>query len=1107
MKLTGILCLIAFLHVSAGTRAQTVTYSAKTTPLVTVFAAIEKQTGYVFFYNSRDLQGAVPVTVNLHDAPLKEALQTVLTGQPVTFDIQGNTIVITRAEPPTPPANSAASAPPGDIHGHITDSAGAPLAGASVSVKGTRKGTSTDSKGNFDLKGVDNNSTLIVSYAGFESQEIRLDGRNTISVQLRQGATQLLDVVVNKGYYSVKERDNTGDVTTVTGATIQEQPVSDPILALEGRVPGLYIQQASGIPGAYSQISIMGQNSIANGNDPLYIIDGVPFSSTSLTIPNFNGGAVGAPGNPTFNTSGLGVSPFNSLNPADIESIVVLKDADATAIYGSRGANGVILITTKKGKVGSTRVDLNVYTGGGEVTRMMHMLNTTQYLAMRREAFQNDGLTVPSIITNPADYNYDIDGVWDTTRYTNWQKVLIGNTSTFTNVQGSVSGGNANTQFLVGGGYGMQGTPYIGDYYDDKIMGNASVTHTSSDQRFHLQLGISYVYDNNKMPTGDFTSSSLTLAPDAPALFDKSGNLNWQIYNGTATFGNPAAATYQNAKAATDNLLTDLNLSYEIVPGLKLLSTFGYNHDEMNQINYNPASAQAPPYNTNPSYRSALVGNNTSEKWIVEPQLSYQKGMGAGRIEALIGATFEQNTDNYYGLSGSGYTSDALIPDLLAASTLRLSVDNNILYRYNAIYGRVGYNWNEKYLINLTARRDGSSRFGPGKQFGNFGAGGVGWIFSKENFIQKNLSFLSYGKLRASYGITGNDQITDYQYLSSYSPISTTYEGLTGLYPTKLTNAYFAWEVVKKLEGGLDIGFLKDKILFSVVYYRNRTGNQLVGYSLPYITGFNSVQFNLPAVVQNEGLELTLNTVNIKTENFSWSTGVNLTIPSNKLVAFPNIQSFSSYANTYVVGKSLFIKERFHCLGVNDTTGIYEFASAKNGPTYNPTYPTDLRPTKPITQQFYGGLNNSFKYRGFQLDIFLQFVEQRALNYRAAVSYPGPGYFNTNCPTVVLNRWQKPGDISNFARFSTDNAADPSYALLSSDFSVSDASFIRLKNMALSYQLTGGWQKSMHLQNVRLYLQCQNLFTITKYLGMDPETGASVLPPLRMITGGLKVSL
>ncbi len=1045
-----------------------------------VFAAIEQQTGFVFFYDKLDIKDAGPVTVKLQGVPLKTALEMILATQPVEFEIQGNTIVITKKKgiPTIVGVNTNNGvAPPEEVHGHVTDSVGNPLPGASVKVKGTNNGTQTDEDGNFSLKGVPNNATLVISYLGYETQMVKLTGGKDIRVQLR-GSTVELDQTVVKGYYSTTQRLNTGDVTTVKGADIEKQPVSDPMLALDGRVPGLYIQQASGVPGAYSTIRIRGQNSIANGNNPLYIVDGVPYNSVSPTNTFFGGGVLGTP--VSSGLTNAGASPFNDLNPADIENIEVLKDADATAIYGSRGANGVILITTKKGKAGSTRFILNGFSGAGKVTRFMHFMNTQEYLNMRHEALVNDGKT-------KGVSDHDINGDWDTTRYTNWQKVLIGNTANFNNINASLSGGNNNTRFKLSGGYSNQGTVYPGAYSDQKAMASFNLTHSSIDQKLHAQLSANYVFDNSNLPQVDLTSY-VTLAPDAPALFKPDGSLNWQIVNGASSWNNPFAFTLQKASAKTNNLVSNLSLSYLILPGLQLKGSFGYSRIESNQTNQIPASAYSPPYNNLPAARSNNFATTNFNTWIVEPQLNYERDISKGRLNLLIGSTFQQSVQNAIGYTTSGYASDALISDPLAAATKNLQGFSNTLYHYDAVFGRLSYDWQGKYLINATARRDGSSRFGPGKQFGNFGAVGIGWVFSREQFIQNALPFLSFGKLRASYGSTGNDQITDYQYLSTYTPNSQTYQGVTGISPTSLPNPYFAWELVKKLEGGIELGILNDRILLSANYYRDRTGNQLVGYPLPLLTGFSKVQANLRAVVQNSGGEFSLSSINIKSKSFTWTSSINLTIPQNRLISYPNLAT-SSYAYAYVIGKSLFIAEKYHVAGVNDTTGTFQYVTSQGLGT-NPAYPQDLKITKPITQHWYGGLENSIGYKGFKLDFLIQFVEQTGINYLYGSNYFA-GAVNHNYPTAVLNHWQKSGDIAHYGRYSTISAADPNFDLGgSSDFGIGNNSFLRLKNLAISYELTKEWLRKLRLQDAKLFIQCQNLFTIThNYLGFDPDKG------------------
>jgi len=1106
VKLTAFLLLLGFLHLSARTIAQQrISITMKSAPLEKVFTEIEKQSGYTVFYNVEVLKTAGAITLDMKDATIEDVMHQCLKGLPLEFTVQDKTIFVKKE---TQRNNSGAvqtmgGPPPETLSGIVHGQAGAPLVGATVYVVKLNRSAVTDKEGKFNLKGVaDGVYEIEISYIGYQTYKTKItvsDNEAWLAAELKQSMSNLDETVV-KGYYNTTNRLNTGDVTTVKGEDIQKQPVSDPILALEGRVPGLNINQVSGAPGAYSTIQIRGQNSIANGNDPFYIVDGVPFSSISLSSPYTSGGALGY-GSFSSNGQGGGISPFNVLNPADIESVTVLKDADATAIYGSRGANGVILITTKRGKVGDTHLDMNVYTGGGQITRMLPMLNTKQYLAMFHEAYANDNMAFPNIKTNPNDNIYDLDGFWDTTRNTNWQKTLIGNVAAFTNAQATISGGNLYTQFVAGGGYSKQGTAFIGNYADEKASAHLNVTHSNNDQRFHMQVGVNFGYNNNNLPGEDFTGA-ITLPPDAPPLYDKYGNINWQNLNGGATFSNPVASTNINYKAATNNLIGNLNLSYELLPGLQVKSSFGYNRDQMNQTQITPSTVFPAPTSNNPFVRSITYAATTFSSWIVEPQINYQKRLGEGRLEALVGSTFQQRQLNSQTYNEYGFSSDALITNPSAAANVSLDGAANTLYRYDAVYGRLNYNWQEKYLLNLTARRDGSSRFGPDKQFGNFAAVGTGWIFSKERFIERNFPLLSFGKLRASYGTTGNDQIPDYQFLSTYSSISSTYQGYTGLYTTRLTNPYFAWELVKKIEGGIELGFIKDRVLISASLFRNRTGNQLVGLPLPRLTGFGSVQYNLPAEVQNTGVEMTFTTTNIKTSAFSWTSTANLTVPSNKLIAFPNIENLG-YGNRYIVGKSLYIQQLYHSTGVNPQTGLYSFATKDpNGPDY----PQDLVATKPITQSFYGGVGNQFSYRGFALDIFIQFVKQIGNNYKS--SFLPPGLNSYNQPTAVLNRWQTPGELTNTQRFGVNYVAFCPYSTFTqSDGIITNASYGRLKNLALSYQLPTGWKNKLHLQNARIYLQCQNLVTITKYLGVDPETQGLSLPPMRMVTGGLQVSL
>ena len=445
--------------------------------------------------------------------------------------------------------------------------------------------------------------------------------------------------------------------------------------------------------------------------------------------------------------------------------------------------------------------------------------------------------------------------------------------------------------------------------------------------------------------------------------------------------------------------------------------------------------------------------------------------------------------------------------DIQSASSITVSSTDVAVYKYNALFARINYNLDEKYLVDITARRGGSSRFGSADDLHNFGAAGLGWLFSNERFVKDNLAFVSFGKLKFSYGTTGNDQIGDYQYLDLYSPTyaGVPYQGVTGLAPVSLPNPYIEWEETRKINIGTDLGFIKDRIILNVNAYRNRSSNQLTSQALPIITGFNGVTENFPATVQNSGVELSLRTINIKRKNFQWTTNLNLTIPKNKLVSYKNIAS-SGDAYAYVVGKPVTITRLFHLIGVDPATGVYEFATSKGNPTTNPDYFTDANIYDNTAATLYGGLENSIQYKGFNLDFLFQGVKQLGQTY-AYGDYPGYLY---NQPATVLQRWQKPGDLAPIQRYNADFSLSGPFSIAStaSDGAYRDASFIRLKNVSLSWQFPGDWQKRRFLHSARIYIQGQNVLTFTKYIGLDPGTKSNTtLPPLRVITAGIQVSL
>lgn len=1003
-----------------------------------------------------------------------------------------------------------------EISGQVLDEQHQPLPAITVAVKGTGTIRFTDDKGQVSLPLSGTNATLRFTGVNIEPKEISWTGAKTFSVILRHSNSQLDEVQVI-AYGTTTQRYTTGSVTKVTGAEISRQAVSNPLSALQGRVPGLVVTSTSGLPGASVQLQVRGQNTLRSGNaivtpkdNPLLIIDGVPFAPQNGNINQFSS-AVSPGFGGAFNNAYGGLSPFNSINPQDIESIEVLRDADATAIYGSRGGNGVILITTKKGKAGRTTFDLNAMSGVSFTGRTMPLMNTADYLNMRKEALANDGLT-PSLTLYDPGYAPDLL-LFDQNRYTDWKKQFTGDHASHTSVNASLSGGNAQTTFHLSGGYNRDSYIFPGDYADQRGSAAFSLHHGTADQRLSIDFSATYSSDRNNTSGARDLLRAYSLDPNYPALTDEAGKLNWSYqgvqFNNFTAGDNPLAYLRQRYQLGTDLLNGSLQAGYRIIKGLTLRSSFGYNTSNSSEYAGTPKSS-LNPFN-NPT-ATARFGTNDFRTWIIEPQLEYKGFAGRHSYSALVGGTFQQNDNTRTTMDGSGYINDGLIGSISGAPNTSAS-DDYSQYKYNAAFGRLTYRYDERYLLNVNIRRDGSSRFGPDKRFGTFGSVGAGWIFSEEELLRQGLPLLSYGKLRGSYGITGSDAVGDYQYLSRWAPTDFPYDGNLGYLPQNLFNARFGWATTKKLEIGLELGFLQNRVLLNATWYRNRSGNQLVNYLLPSQTGFSNVIENLDAVVQNTGLELALQATPLKTKDLSWTINMNLTVPRNKLLSFPGLAG-SSYATTYFTGQPLSTVTGFRSAGVDPQTGLFRFYTANGEKTSTPAYPSggqlnDFALLGNTDPKFYGGMQHSLSYKDLQLDLFVEFRKQTGLNYLAQI-YSGLPGFEQNLPATFNQRWQQPGDNAAFQRLSASYGAayDAGSAFFQSSGVYSDASYIRLKTLSLSWRLPLKIVTRLHIQNLRVYGTAQNLWTITGYKGNDPETQNFYgVPPLKTIAFGLQLTL
>jgi TonB-linked SusC/RagA family outer membrane protein len=1072
MKLTTVIIIATLLQVSASTTAQKITYKKNGATLSEIFKQINLQTGYNVLYSPDLIDENSKMNVNYKNTELKKVLDQVLNSQTQQYTIDNHNILITKVKTTSFIDNIIKAINSINIHGKIVDERGSPIVGATIRLKDKSQFTSTTSDGSFYLTQVNENAIIIISSIGYLTKEV--NAKADLGTIVLAVSNAKLDEVLITGYGITTQRLSTGAIGKVSGAQIEQQPVSDPILALEGRVPGLFITQTAGYPGATLNVVIRGQTTLSSATPanvaPLYVIDGIPFSSTPVEQ---TAGAFG----------GTGLNPLNTINPSDIESINVLKDADATAIYGSRGASGVIVITTKKGKAGDTKFNIDLSDGFGKASHLIPMLNTDQYLSIRRQAFANDGIT-PTTSNAPDLTQYG------QTAYTNFPDLLIGNTAHQTNAAFSISGGDAYTQFLFGANLRHESTIYDANTDDNAEQFHLNMQHKSHDNKFGVTAAVSYNIDNNSIPNYTLSVTDYGLPPNYPLY-----NSNGSLFFGTG-YTSPLAAFNSDYNLKSNNLISNATMYYTILPGLNIEADAGYNLDNVASTTITPISASNPLYNPEPT---SNLTNNYVKTYIVEPKLTYTYTLGKGKFDLLIGGSWQetQYVQPYYIF---GAYTDPQLATSLGALTVYSTLSGYTDYRYDSGYSRLEYEWNDEFLVSGNIRRDGSSRFGENKRFGTFGSGAAAWIFTKDNFIKNNLPWLSFGKIKTSYGTVGNDKATDYAYESTYNT-GTAYGPYTSLTPTSIDNPELQWEVTKKLDAAIDLGFLQDRILFSIDAYRNRTSHLLAANPLPSQDGFASYTANLPAgaVVQNKGLEMELTTNNIRNKDFSWTTSINFTLPQNKLLSYPNLLN-SIYANTFVVGQSL------------NSFYVYHFTGFQNGVAtvqdvnHNGTISTGIAANGKgdyiidgnADPKFYGGVNNTISYKGFQLDILFQGVSRKAKRGDLSfASYPGMGY---NLPKSILDLPVK------YSATASSPAAQAYHYYTASDAAIQDASFVRLKNVSLAYNFPSSIAKHLKMSGLQLYVHAQNLLTFTGYKGLDPETLSNTLPSIRMMIAGIKTT-
>jgi TonB-dependent starch-binding outer membrane protein SusC len=944
------------------------------------------------------------------------------------------------------------------VSGRVTSAEdGSALPGVNVVVKGTTIGTATDSDGRYSLTVPSSGGSLVFSFIGLQTQEITIGDRTVVDVSLALDATQLSEVIV-VGYGEQSLRNSVQTVSTVNSAAFKNMPVITPQQLLQGQAAGVQMINSSGVLGAAAAVRIRGASSISGGGSPLYVIDGVPL------VDGGNGGFSTAQG------AGTGLNPLIDLNPNDIESMTVLKDASAVAIYGSRGANGVILIKTKRGSEGKTNVNFDYQTGWSKPTDVLKYMSPDQY-----KTFVNDW----SVARGLAPTAFP-DGGFD------WVKAVL-RTGRVNTYNLSANGGSDKTKFFVGAGIHDEEGYTIGNDLR-RLSGRFNLDHRLSEKvKFNVNYALSYT-TSDRIGAENSTFAPLTssyLQTPSVQPYDADGN-----FVNTGFIANVLAIEALNTNKFTFLRQTgSLGGDWSIIDNLKFRSEMG--------IDLVQSSEQ---------YRSVNIvtpGGSGSKfivqdyKWLTTNTLTYDKQLGEDHyFSALLGQSFETSEYSDITVGGTGFVSDVL-KNVGSASTKTTTDATGTQWAIESFFGRFNYRFKDRYLFEASVRRDGSSRFGADKRYGNFWAVSGGWVVSDESFFA-GIEFVNFLKLTASYGTSGNDRIGNFPSLQLYGAgTGADYAGSPGLIPTQVPNPLLSWEEVGQFDIGISAAILNSRVSFDVNYFIKNSEQLLFNVPLPFTTGFASAVANV-GEMKNSGIDVSIKSTNLKIGDFSWTTSLNMGFLKNEVLKLPENKDAQgrdfiagTTAQRAIVGETMNTFYLIRYKGVNPETGHAEWLDINGEPTTTPTA-ADRVVVGSAIPDFTGGLTNTFRYKGFDLTAFFNF------SYGNKVLIDGlrftenlGGTFNKS--TDLLDYWKQPGDKAFAPALNSPTAAAGVFSQLSTS-QLQDGSYMRLKTLTLGYSAPKSLlDRTKFVQSFRVFLLAQNLWTIQNkdFRGPDPEVSAS----------------
>ncbi|MCF2517577.1 TonB-dependent receptor [Dyadobacter sp. CY351] len=950
----------------------------------------------------------------------------------------------------------------GKVQGNVTDAGGEGLPGVNIHLKGTNIGTTTDAKGGFNID-AEADAVLVVSYIGYATQEVKPGNKGKLSITLASDQRQLNEVVV-VGYGTQERKNVIGSITKVDPTDVKNIPAGSFDAQLQGKVPGVQITSNTGVPGEAVTVRVRGATSINGDNDPLYVIDGVFMNSNSMQ---------------TIGTGGKATSPIADINPNDIESLEVLRDAEATALYGSRGANGVILITTKRGKYNQkAKVSVNASYGLAKAEKLWDLTTGPEHAQLVNEWWVNTGKDTPSL--NRTEVNRPFRPASEGGRgLPEEQKTYdrlgeIFQTAPVQNYDLSVSGGTATTKYYIGGGYNSQ------ESILKPINFNRASFKVNLDQKISdkVQIGVSNSFARtfrNQARAGDGPAGGLLQAALHTPTYLSPTNENGELV-GRAGFDNVSLLLqHYDVKSVSLRYIGNLYAEADILPNLKFRTSWGLDYNNYDENEYwNTFLISGSPNGL------ATANNGQATTWINEQTLTYRQKIGTKHsFGILIGNTIQSDLNTGTTSTGRGFASNSFKLISSAATT----TGSNSWSKKNlaSFFSRVDYNYGGKYLIDFSIRADGSSSFGADRRWGYFPSVGGAWRVKQENFL-KNVAVLSDLKIRASYGVTGNQNgLGSFAALGLWGSGSP-YQGNPGIAPQQLANPDLQWERTSQFNAGADIAFFGDRLGIEVNVYSKYTSNGLLSLTLPATTGFANYRSNT-AEISNKGFELAIRSVNFQNNTFSWTTSFNVARNINKIEKLENPLEYGSRSLILLQqGQPLYSFWVYKQLYVDPQTGntVYEDVNKDGKITV-----ADRQINGSIWPKFFGGLTNSITYKGFDINAFLAFqYGNKVYNHN---KFFGEGGGARDAARIIFasnnDRWQKPGDITDVPRpdgVNVNNYRDGGSRWLE------DGSFIRLRSLAIGYTIP-----VRGISSLRLYVTGSNLFTITKYTGLDPESSSS----------------